>query len=134
MSTMNVIDKLIPQGQGLAQALLRRAATVEVPWAARRTGHFEAVDSQGRPLQVKLPANTRVLAGDVLLTPAGELIVVQAAPGDPADPKPLSIPVRAAGTTGGCGCGGSHDHDHSHEHSHDHGHDHDHDGCCGHHH
>lgn len=120
---MLTIEKLVPQGQGLAAVLLRRAATVQVAWAQRRTGQFEATDDQGRALHVALAAGTQVRAGDVLLASDGSLIKVEAAPGDPAEPKPLNIPVKSVHVHGP-GCGHDHGHDHSHGHSHDHAHDH----------
>ena len=57
------ISKLIPQGQGLAQVLLRRASTVELDWDLRQKSRFEATDSAGRPLGVFLPRGTVVRGG-----------------------------------------------------------------------
>jgi urease accessory protein len=51
-------SKLLPQGQGLAPALLKRAATVELDWDVRQKSRFDAVDSQGRALGVFLPRGT----------------------------------------------------------------------------
>jgi urease accessory protein len=73
-------SKLLPQGQGLAPALLKRAATVELDWDVRQKSRFDAVDSQGRALGVFLPRGTAVRGGDVLVAEDGSLIQVQAAP------------------------------------------------------
>ncbi len=72
--------KLIPQGQGLAAALLRRAATVELDWDVRQKSRFETTDSQGRALGVFLPRGTALRGGDVLLAQDGSLVRVLAAP------------------------------------------------------
>ena len=76
---MNV-SKLLSQGQGLASALLRRAATVELDWDVRQKSRFDAVDSQGRTLGVFLSRGTAVRGGDVLVAEDGSLIKVIAAP------------------------------------------------------
>ena len=73
------IDKLIVQGRGLAAALLRRAAAVELDWAQRRLGRFEATDSAGRKLTVALPSGQALRGGDVLVGDDGSLVVVVAA-------------------------------------------------------
>src|SRR5262245_34348119 len=74
------INKLIPQGRGLANALLKRAATVELDWDVRQKSRFEATDSQGRTLGVFLPRGTVVRGGDVLVAEDGSLVRVLAAP------------------------------------------------------
>ncbi|HEU5295265.1 MAG TPA: urease accessory protein UreE [Burkholderiaceae bacterium] len=74
------INKLIPQGRGLANALLKRAATVELDWDVRQKSRFEATDSTGRTLGVFLPRGSMVRGGDVLVAEDGSLIVVKAAP------------------------------------------------------
>ncbi len=45
-------SKFIPQCQGLANVLLKRAATVELDWDVRQKNRFDASDSQGRHLSV----------------------------------------------------------------------------------
>ena len=72
--------KHIPQGQGLAAALLRRAATVELDWDLRQKSRFETTDSQGRVLGVFLPRGTLLRGGDVLVAQDGSLVRVMAAP------------------------------------------------------
>jgi urease accessory protein len=74
------VGKLLPQGQGLASALLKRAATVELDWDVRQKSRFAATDSQGRALAVFLPRGSVVRGGDVLVAEDGSLIRVLAAP------------------------------------------------------
>lgn len=74
------ISKLLPQGHGLASALLKRAATIELDWDVRQKSRFDATDSQGRALGVFLPRGTAVRGGDVLVAQDGSLIRVVAAP------------------------------------------------------
>ena len=76
---MLIVNKLLPQGQGLAPVLLKRAAAVQLPWGLRQTQHFNAVDSQGRTLDVQLPETTVVRGGDVLVAQDGSMIRVEAA-------------------------------------------------------
>lgn len=77
---MLTVNKLLPQGQGLAAVLLKRAATVALDWDVRQKSRFEATDSQGRTLGVFLPRGTVVRGGDVLVAEDGSLIRVEAAP------------------------------------------------------
>ena len=77
---MLTLNKLIPQGQGLAPALLKRAATVELDWDVRQKSRFDATDSQARTLGVFLPRGTVVRGGDVLVAEDGSLVRVLAAP------------------------------------------------------
>ena len=73
-------SKLIPKGTGLAPALLKRAATVELDWDVRQKSRFDATDSAGRTLGVFLPRGTAVRGGDVLVAEDGSLVRVIAAP------------------------------------------------------
>ena len=73
-------SKLISQGAGLAAALLKRAATLELDWDTRQKSRFEATDSSGRTLGVFLPRGTVVRGGDVLVADDGSLVRVLAAP------------------------------------------------------
>jgi urease accessory protein len=77
---MLTTNKLIPQAKGLAPALLKRAATLELEWDIRQKSRFDATDSQGRHLGVFLPRGTVVRGGDVLVAEDGSLIKVLAAP------------------------------------------------------
>jgi len=77
---MLTVNKLMPQGGGLAPVLLRRAATVELDWDVRQKSRFDATDSQGRQLGVFLPRGTAARGGDVLVAEDGSLIRVIAAP------------------------------------------------------
>jgi len=74
------VGKLVARGHGLAPALLRRAATVELDWDVRQRSRFETVDSAGRRLGVFLPRGTVVRGGDVLVAEDGSLVAVKAAP------------------------------------------------------
>ncbi len=80
MPPMLTVNKLIPQGKGLAPALTRRAASVQLSWDVRQKSRFDAVDSAGRVIGVFLPRGTVVRGGDVLVAEDGSLIAVQAAP------------------------------------------------------
>jgi urease accessory protein len=73
-------NKLVPQGKGLAAALLKRATTVELDWDIRQKSRFEATDSSGRRLGIFLPRGTAVRGGDVLVAEDGSLVKVIAAP------------------------------------------------------
>lgn len=72
--------KLIPQGQGLASVLVKRAATLTLDWDVRQKSRFEATDSLGRSVGVFLPRGTVVRGGDVLVAEDGSLVCVEAAP------------------------------------------------------
>ena len=74
------ISKLIPQGQGLAPVLVKRASTLEIDWDVRQKSRFDATDSLGRPLGVFLPRGTLVRGGDVLVAEDGSMVRVIAAP------------------------------------------------------
>ncbi len=76
---MITVSKLLPQGQGLAPVLLKRAATVELDWDLRQKSRFAATDSQGRELGIFLPRGTVVRGGDVLVAEDGSMIRVIAA-------------------------------------------------------
>ena len=73
-------SKLIPQGAGLASALLKRASTMELDWDTRQKSRFEASDSAGRSIGVFLPRGTVVRGGDLLVADDGSLVRVIAAP------------------------------------------------------
>ena len=73
------VSKLLPQGQGLAPVLLKRAATVELDWDVRQKSRFAATDSAGRELGIFLPRGTLVRGGDVLVAEDGSMVRVIAA-------------------------------------------------------
>jgi len=77
---MLTVNKLLPQGQGLAPVLLKRAALVDIDWDVRQKSRFDAIDSLGRQIGVFLPRGTLVRGGDVLVAEDGSMIRVQAAP------------------------------------------------------
>jgi urease accessory protein len=76
---MRQVSKLIPQGQGLAEVLVRRAASVTLDWDLRQKSRFDTEDSAGQRVGVFLPRGTVVRGGDVLLTQDGAFIRVEAA-------------------------------------------------------
>ena len=74
------LQKLIPQGKGLARVLLQRATTIELDWDVRQKSRFAATDSQGRELAIFLPRGQAVRGGDVLVAEDGSMVRVIAAP------------------------------------------------------
>ncbi|UCU98358.1 urease accessory protein UreE [Acidovorax radicis] len=74
------VSKLLPQGQGLAPVLLKRATTIELDWDVRQKSRFAATDSAGRELGIFLPRGTLVRGGDVLVAEDGSMVRVIAAP------------------------------------------------------
>jgi len=77
---MLTVNKLLPQGQGLAAVLLRRAATIELDWDVRQKSRFGATDNLGRALAIFLPRGQAVRGGDVLVAEDGSMVRVIAAP------------------------------------------------------
>lgn len=77
---MLTIDKLIPHGKGIAPALVKRAPTIELDLQARQRSHFDAADSSGRMLGVRLRSGQMLRGGDVLVAEDGSLVRVVAAP------------------------------------------------------
>lgn len=77
---MLTVNKLLPQGQGLAQVILKRAHSVELDWDVRQKSRFDATDSAGRQLGIFLSRGTAVRGGDVLVAEDGSLIRVTAKP------------------------------------------------------
>ena len=77
---MLTVNKLMPQGKGLAPVLLKRAAALELDWDVRQKSRFDAIDSQGRQLGVFLARGSVARGGDVLVAEDGSLIRVIAAP------------------------------------------------------
>jgi urease accessory protein len=73
-------SKLIPQGKGLAAAMLKRASTIELDWDLRQKSRFEATDSLGRSIGIFLQRGTVLRGGDVLVAEDGSLVKVWAAP------------------------------------------------------
>jgi urease accessory protein len=76
---MMIANKLLPRGQGLAAALVKRAASVEIDWDLRQKSRFETTDSAGAALAVILPRGSVLRGGDVLLAEDGTLRRVIAA-------------------------------------------------------
>jgi urease accessory protein len=80
--TMLQVSRLVPQGQGLAPVLLRRAPHLLLDWDVRQKSRFDATTSDAQPVGVFLPRGTVVRGGDVLVTQDGTLLLVRAAPQD----------------------------------------------------
>jgi len=76
---MLLISKLVPQGQGLAPVLLKRATQVELDWDVRQKSRFETTDALGRQIGIFLPRGTVLRGGDVLVAKDGSLVKVVAA-------------------------------------------------------
>ena len=74
------VNKLLPQGRGLAPALTKRAATVELDWDLRQKSRLDATDSTGRTLAIVLARGSVLRGGDVLVAEDGSLVRVIAAP------------------------------------------------------
>ncbi|HUG26443.1 urease accessory protein UreE [Piscinibacter sp.] len=77
---MLTVNKLIPQGHGLAPVLLKRATTVALDWDKRQRSRFDAQDAQGEAIGVFLPRGSVVRGGDVLVAADGSLLKVVASP------------------------------------------------------
>jgi urease accessory protein len=73
-------SKILAGRHGLAPALVKRAATVELDWDVRQKSRFDCTDSQCRQLGVFLPRGTVVRGGDILVAEDGSLVKVIAAP------------------------------------------------------
>ena len=77
---MLTCSKLISGGQGLAQAIIKRAPTVSLDWDVRQKSRFQVTDSTDRVLSVFLQRGHVVRGGDVLVAEDGTLVRVEAAP------------------------------------------------------
>ncbi|MEY4980242.1 MAG: hypothetical protein RLZZ352_2512 [Pseudomonadota bacterium] len=71
--------KRLPQGQGLAPALLRRATPLALDWDLRQKSRFDTTTPDGQSLGVFLPRGTLLRGGDVLVAEDGRLLRVVAA-------------------------------------------------------
>ena len=67
------VNKLIPQGRGLAKVLLQRATSVELDWDVRQKSRFDATDSSGRKLGVFLARGAETWLGTGGLYLAGTI-------------------------------------------------------------
>jgi urease accessory protein len=77
---MLTLNKLIPQGRGLAAVLVKRATQVTLDWDARSKSRLQATDSAGRELAIFLPRGAVLRGGDVLVAEDGSFVRVNAAP------------------------------------------------------
>jgi urease accessory protein len=95
---MRRIEKIVNQGQAVAQALLRRAPTLALPFTLLHRSEQTAILDTGEEVALALPAGTIMRDGDALVADDGQLIRVAAAPqqvlrGTCVDPQVL---LRAA--------------------------------------
>ena len=79
-TAMLTVNKIIPQGRGLAAVLAKRAASIELDWDLRQKSRFDATDSAGRTLGIFLPRGSVLRGGDVLVAEDGSFVRVIAAP------------------------------------------------------
>jgi urease accessory protein len=77
---MQVFNKCLVKGQGLAPALVRRASTIALDWDVRQKSRFDATTNDGQHVGVFLPRGQVLRGGDVLVSTAGGLLCVVAAP------------------------------------------------------
>jgi urease accessory protein len=77
---MLILNKLLPQGAGLAPVLLKRAGVLSLPFAHRQHHEANLSDGEGRELGLRLPAGSTLRDGDVLVAEDGTLLRVEAAP------------------------------------------------------
>lgn len=108
---MLTINKLLPQGQGLAPVLIKRAETIELSLDEHQRNRFDTTDSAGRALAVSLPEGTVLHDGDVLVAEDGTMVRVIAAHAPaPTRGKPIGIAIKAAAAPHVHGPGCKHDH------------------------
>ena len=87
----------LPQGQGLAPVLVRRAPRLVLDWDARQKSRFFADTTDGQRVGVFLPRGTVLRGGDVLVCLCGTLVAVIAAPQPVLRITPCSDPAHAHG-------------------------------------
>ena len=77
---MRHLVKVLPQGQGIAPVLLKRAPSLSLDWDTRQKSRFGAtVDGLGE-VAVLLPRGSVLRGGDVLVADDGALVRVMASP------------------------------------------------------
>nr|WP_316640581.1 urease accessory protein UreE [uncultured Roseateles sp.] len=77
---MLIIQKLLPQGEGLAPVLLKRAGVLALPFAHRQHHEANLSNGEGLELGLRLPKGSTLRGGDVLVAEDGSLLRVEAAP------------------------------------------------------
>ncbi|MFC4277827.1 urease accessory protein UreE [Achromobacter aloeverae] len=77
---MKRIEKIVGPGQGVAKALLRRAATLTLPYDQRSRSRLAATLDNGEEVALFLPRGTVLRDGDALVAEDGTLVRVVAAP------------------------------------------------------
>lgn len=77
---MRRIEKVVGRGQAVAQALLRRAPTLTLPFESRSRSRLAATLDNGEEVALFLPRGTVLRDGDALVAEDGGLVRVVAAP------------------------------------------------------
>ncbi len=77
---MKRIEKIVGPGQGVAKALLRRAATLTLPYDQRSRSRLAATLDDGEEVALFLPRGTILRDGDALVAEDGSFVRVVAAP------------------------------------------------------
>ena len=77
---MLIIKKLLPQGEGLAPALIKRAGVLSLPLAHRQHHEANLSNGEGLELGLRLAPGSMLRGGDVLVAEDGSLMRVEAAP------------------------------------------------------
>jgi len=77
---MLIIKKLLPQGVGLAPALIKRAGVLSLPLAHRQHHEANLSNGEGLELGLRLAPGSMLRGGDVLVAEDGSLMRVEAAP------------------------------------------------------
>jgi urease accessory protein len=88
---MRTINKCLPQGAGIAKALLKRAPTITLDWDQRQKSRLDAVASDGSHVGIFLTRGTVLRGGDVLVADDGGLVLVQAAPQAVMEVRPCAL-------------------------------------------
>jgi urease accessory protein len=73
------IEKIIPQGQGLAKAVLARAMELRLPFEVRNKSRFSEKLSDGREAHFFLPRGNVLSTNDILIADDGSMIRISAA-------------------------------------------------------
>lgn len=82
MASPSLYVRCLPQGAGLAPALLKRAPSVRLDWDQRCKSRLEAHTADGLSVAIVLPRGSVMRGGDVLLGEGGELLRIEAAAQD----------------------------------------------------
>lgn len=80
MIDMPLYSRCIPQGRGLASAILKRSPVMSLLWDQRQKSRFDARTENGVHVGVFLPRGQLLRGGDVLVSTTGDLLRIEAAP------------------------------------------------------